>query len=111
MPKLGKVLLVDFDGVLANKGRGKWASPVAGAISAMSALRKLGYDTKVFTTRALTPAGKEYVESWLEKHGVIHDGVTAEKLAATYYIDDRAIRFDGSWDDTLQDIRGQKASG
>jgi hypothetical protein len=43
---------------------------------------------------------KEMIEMWLKKYGIEVDGVTAEKIPATAYIDDLAIEFDG-WNHEL----------
>jgi hypothetical protein len=37
------------------------------------------------------------VESHLIQYNIPYDTITAEKVPAEYYIDDRAIAFRGSW--------------
>ena len=38
---------------------------------------------------------------WLKKYGIEVDGVTAEKLPAVAYVDDRAVEFNGVWNSEL----------
>ncbi len=97
-------VLVDFDGVLAQRGKGRDPRPVEGAIQAMRQLRANGYEVVVFTTRATNGgSGVGDVEAWLEHHKIRHDGVTGEKLDAQYYIDDKAIPF-RDWAQTTKEI-------
>lgn len=94
-------LAVDFDGVL-HQYVTPWIDeatipdpPVAGAIEW---LREVAaeFDIVVLTTRARDEGGIGAVEAWLRANG--YDGpvtVTAEKVPAVMYIDDRAWRFSG----------------
>ena len=43
-------------------------------------------------------------ERWLDGAGICYDQVVFGKPPATYYIDDRAIPFRGSWDEVLNAI-------
>ena len=102
-------VLIDFDGVMMQRGNGSIYAkgrPIAGALQAIKGLKDLGYEIKIFTTRASSEgSGVEMVESWLLDYGVKHDGITGEKLDAEYYIDDKAIAFRGNWEDVLDEIR------
>jgi len=52
----------------------------------------------IFTTRGKTWQGREAVQRWLGEHGYEcdEDDITAEKPPALVYLDDRAVRFDGT---------------
>lgn len=76
--------------------------PIEGAKEAIRLLRKK-YKVVVFTTRAGSERGKEVVEEWLDRYGIEVDGVTASKLPAAVYIDDKAITFAGNWTETIED--------
>ena len=84
------------------KAKGK---PIPGAMRAIRGLKDLGYEIKIFTTRASSEgSGVEMVESWLNEYGISHDGITGEKLDAEYYIDDKAIEFRDNWPDIMKEI-------
>jgi len=67
----------------------------------MRKLNQQGYEVVVFTTRATHEQGKLDVAQWLSEHGVSYDSITAEKLDARHYIDDKAVAFKGDWNETL----------
>ncbi|MFJ5638679.1 hypothetical protein [Streptomyces sp. NPDC093223] len=109
-------IAVDFDGVIHAYSRG-WADgsiyddPMPGALDGLRTL--MDQDAIfIFTTRE-----PEHVAAWLSTRGFIcrtdHDGpfwnqrgqllVTNRKLAATAYLDDRAVKFI-DWDRALADL-------
>lgn len=96
---------VDLDGVLhAYHG---WKGPDVmnglnpGARDFLEALAKGGYTVVVYTSRPV-----EYVRPWLEEHDLadLVADVTNIKPPAVAYIDDRAIRFNGDFDQALEDL-------
>jgi len=107
-PQADKVLCIDFDGVLYPRDE-LFASPapIPGAKAAMQRLRRAGYKLVIFTSRLsptyLDAQGEDfgeqraYVEGLLERDGIPFDDVTAEKVPAAVYLDDRALRFDDNW--------------
>jgi hypothetical protein len=110
---MADTIALDFDGVIHAYTRG-WADgsiydpPVPGALEGIRALMA-EHPVFIFTTRDVSQ-----VASWLLERGfsvrVGYDGpfwnetgrllVTNRKLAATAYIDDRAIRF-STWHQAL----------
>ena len=100
-----KRVLVDFDGVIMSRGKDRSWQVMIGASEAMEHLKSLGYDVVVFTTRvsseSYTPNG--VIEKWLEKNKIPFNYVTAEKLEAEFYIDDKAIEFT-DWNKTIKRI-------
>ena len=70
----------------------------------------------IFTTRASEKNADEQggdhkeqvkkVEQWLKKNDIYFDKITAEKWAADFYIDDKAIHIpNGDWDSVLNVIK------
>lgn len=98
-------IAVDFDGVI-HSYTSPWVSaeiipdpPVPGAIEWLCKIAR-HFAIVIFTTRGKTEAGREAVQRWLIAHGWSPDGeiqVTAEKVPALVYLDDRAMRFDGTF--------------
>ncbi len=92
---------VDFDGVI-HSYNSPWVNaetipdePVEGAIEWLNKIAA-DFDVVIFTTRGKTLEGRQAVALWLEAYG-FEDfrEVTAEKVAALIYLDDRAYRFTG----------------
>lgn len=99
-------ICVDLDGVLnlytGWKGENVFASPRPGAVEFLKALAEKGYEVVVFTTR-----NHGWTWTWLSDHGLgdFVERVTNEKLPAMAYVDDRAVRFRGEFDQVLEDIK------
>ena len=107
------VVCVDFDGTIAPWGDlFGYPEPLPGAKAFLKHLRDEGYTVIIFTSRlstvwheheGRTNVGKaifeqvEYLRKYCEKYDIIVDGVTAEKIPAEAYIDDKAIEYNGSW--------------
>jgi hypothetical protein len=108
----GKRIMIDFDGVIHSYTSG-WTGlepvdkPVPGAKEFIWHLQSLGYHVSIFTTRALHDGGPQAVTRWLADHGFIDCDkidipVVGVKYGAELYIDDRAYRFNGLWDELYQ---------
>ena len=97
---------VDFDGVIHQysgwKGPDVLDGPIPGAREFLAELVARGYRVVIMTTR---PA--KFVEPWLRLHHMADmvDQVTSEKVTAIAYVDDRAVRFWGEWDEVLTFIQ------
>ncbi len=104
--KTPRTVAFDFDGVIHGYDSG-WTGPVPtdppvpGAREAIATLRAAGYRVVVFSCRVLTAEGMAATREWLRKHGIEVDGITGIKPHAVLYVDDRAHRFVGTWDDVL----------
>lgn len=97
---------VDFDGVL-HSYTSPWEGaetihdePVPGAIEWLHAMVR-HFEVVIFTTRGKTSGGRDAVLRWLAKHGgqglAAMVSVTSDKPPALIYLDDRAIRFEGTF--------------
>lgn len=85
-------------------------------------LRERGFQIVIFTSRLSTvwhahegrdPARGifeqvQYLQEYFEKYGLEADSVTAEKVPAMAYIDDKAIEF-ASWDTATLRFNGRMA--
>jgi hypothetical protein len=112
-----KRVMIDFDGVINSYKHG-WMDgklvdePNLDTKEAIDELHNKGYEIVIFTTRASTsnnvdpPASRlvEDLKNYLQTYNIYYDFITAEKLPAVAYIDDRAIRFK-NWKQVLEDFR------
>jgi hypothetical protein len=98
-----KRVAIDFDGVIHDY-RGGWqgygaipGEAVPGVVEDILRLRAAGYSVAVVTSRALDAEGAEAVREWLRRRGLEVgrdiEEVTALKLPAMAYFDDRGVTF------------------
>jgi len=110
-----KRLMIDFDGVIheyTEWNNGKLNGPIKGAKEAIDKLKEK-YKIIIFTTRASkTENGPEVTEklikdvaAFLNEHDIHFDDITADKMGAQAYIDDKGIRFEGDWDAILNKVK------
>ena len=113
-------VMIDLDGTIHKFSKGFsdgsiYDDPFEGAKEVIDWLKNQGYEIVIFTTRAskehaLNMGGDhnqqiENIGTWLTDHGIYYDRITAEKIAADFYIDDRAIHIkDGDWKAVLEII-------
>lgn len=101
---------IDLDGVLnlydGWRGADFFHPPRPGAADFLRGLKNRNFRVVVFTIR-----WAEHVEQWLERHGLrgFVDSVTDKKPVAHVYLDDRAICFEGDFDQALRQIAAFKA--
>lgn len=94
-------ICVDFDGVLNNYeyyDPNELYTPRDGAKEFLTVLKKQFY-VIIFTAR-----DNEKVIEWLDKYDMPYNEVTNIKKPAVVYIDDRAIQFNGDYDEILNII-------
>lgn len=118
------VVCVDFDGTIAPFGDlFGFPPPLPGAKEFLDTLRENGYTIVIFTSRLSTvwhnhegrdPARGifeqvQYLQEYFERYDLEADSVTAEKVPAVAYIDDKAIEF-ASWDTASLRFNGKMAS-
>lgn len=97
-----RTIAIDFDGVLHSYTSG-WQGaetisdpPVPGMAELCAKLMDMGYEVVVMSSRARDPKGAFAIYEWLGRHLFPRMRVTAEKVPAEVYIDDRGYRFDGN---------------
>jgi hypothetical protein len=108
--KSPRTICLDFDGVL-HSYRSGWRGaavipdpPIHGTRESIARLREQ-YRVVVYSARCRTPEGLQAVEMWLLKHDIQVDEVCDYKPPALVYVDDRAIRFRGDWDQLMTEIK------
>lgn len=118
-------IAVDFDGVIHSYTSG-WKGahiipdpPVEGAIEFLSYLTMDGGPVRgvIFSSRAKTWRGRRAMRAWLREHsgtiwheaigshGIESIPITATKPAASVYLDDRGVRFEGSFPQTREEFK------
>ena len=104
-----KKILVDLDGVLNEYGKEPYDENnipkiKTGAKEFVQELSMLG-DLYLFTSRNLMLSAKWLIENNIDKY---FDNVTSTKPLASIYLDDRALKFEGNYDKTLNNIKNYK---
>lgn len=100
-------ICLDFDGVLNNYhgfDRHDLGEIRPGAEEFLKKLSR-NYNVIIFSVRPFPKIVK-----WLKKHNLdeyVWD-VTSRKPVALAYIDDRALRFEGNYEETLKELQGFK---
>lgn len=123
VPPVGEnVICVDFDGTLFEWGDlYEKMPPFQGAVQALRGFKNQGFEIVIFTSR-LSPTWWEsegwdfrkamveqtaFIEKRLNDFGIPFDRITAEKVPAVAYIDDKAIEYTGetwSWGEIAERI-------
>ena len=106
MIKFKKKILIDLDGVLNQYGKEKFNEnfipPVKeGVKDFLEKLFNDGTELYLFTTRNLLLASKWLIDNNIDKY---FKDITNVKIPAYLYIDDRCIRFDGDYTETIKEI-------
>lgn len=106
-PSAEGIVLVDFDGTMYPWGSMfNAAQPLRGVPQAMRLLKKLGFTIGIFTSRLSEQwhlhegrdpqpsieAHRQYISFVCERDGIPFDFITAEKVPAVAYFDDKAYR-------------------
>lgn len=100
MPAVRPRLCIDFDDVI----RSHDGKLLEGARESLAVLGD-DFEIVIFSCRAGSDRGRGRIANWLRKHSIEVDHITATKVPAMIYLDDRALQFTGDWWQTLQQIR------
>lgn len=103
---------VDFDGVISDfRGCGGYKGPgivegfpVEGAAEGMHYLCLSHKKVVIYSTRAADPDGVKAIQEYCKKFRIEYTEISAVKPMALIYIDDRGLKFDGDWNQTLIDV-------
>ena len=105
-----RTICLDFDGVV-HSYRSGWCGadiipdpPVHGTREALARLRNT-HRVVIHSTRCRTPEGRTAIAQWLAKYGIEVDEICEHKPPAMAYVDDRAIVFQGEWEQVLIDLQ------
>jgi hypothetical protein len=101
-------IAIDFDGTICENGPFVAANiiPYKPEPFAKEALIKLSeyFTIVIYSVRAQREEGVKAIASWMESHGIPYSEITDKKEMAMFYIDNRAIRYNGSWKEVLKEI-------
>lgn len=113
--KKNRVICIDFDGVIAKydtwQGKGIFGEPLPDARKFIRKLKKEGWKIIVHTTRLEI----YLIQKYLVDYGIPFDHINynpenikrychPNKPLADVYLDDRAVNFDGDWENAYQRI-------
>lgn len=111
---MSKIVVVDFDGTIAEFAYPAIGSPKAGVKEALQKLKDMGYEIKILSCRTDSELHKypidrqeqvRMMEVYLKEHEIPYDIVlNKDKPIAEWYIDDRAIGFRDNWEAVVEEI-------
>lgn len=105
---MSKTLCIDFDDTLYNRST---EQPIQGAVEVLSQLKDEGYAILILSSRInpelwgeLVKFREKEIADWMEQYNIPYDKIVAFKPPADLYIDDKALRFEGDWKSTRDEI-------
>ncbi len=104
-PLEAKTICIDIDDTLCrSSGPDGYAeaSPVEGAREFLQRLSADGWVVVLFTGRHFNHW--QVTVEWLAKHGFVYDQIVFGKPPARFYVDNRAIPFEGDWEPVYRRI-------
>ncbi len=116
-----KRVMIDFDKTIHPYSKG-WNDgkvedpPYPDAKGSIEKLKNAGYEIVIFSTRVSQGAADEFktetedemqnISNYLKNHGIYFDRITGDKIAADFYIDDKAVTIkNGNWKNVLSQIK------
>lgn len=107
--KMIKTIAIDLDGVLntycGNYNENEIAPPKEGVHEFLAKLAE-NYKIEIFTVRNTKLTAKWLIDNDLDRY--VSNITNVKNPFASAFIDDRAIRFNGDYDETLNEITGFK---
>lgn len=121
-----KRVMIDFDKTIHPYKKG-WNdgkledAPYPEAKGSIEKLKNAGYEIVIFSTRVSQGATDEFktetedelqnISNYLKNYGIYFDRITGDKIAADFYIDDKAVYIkNGNWKDVLSQIKTREKS-
>ena len=99
-------VIIDLDGTICSEEKTysrSLATINVNARDAIESLREMGYKIIIYTAR--TWMEYEMTVNWLKVNGVKYDQLIMGKPIGDYWIDDRAIKYEGCWQNILEKVR------
>jgi hypothetical protein len=84
------------------------ADPMPGAKEALTRLRESGWVIVLFTGRHFNHW--QVTVEWLQRHGFTYDQLVFGKPPARYYVDDRAVNYQGNWDLICEQLSSSRST-
>ncbi len=111
------VIAVDFDHTLIAENAFGEVTPMPGAREAMEKLRADGHRIIIHTCRIGIAADRgflrqevRFIEDVLDDFQIPYDEIwLGPKMVADYYVDDRAVSFEGDWNNVLDSIASRRS--
>lgn len=111
-------ICIDIDGTICSLRQPhecyKQVTPLKGAVEKIKELKEKGYYIILSTARHMktceSNVGKVIAREgftlleWLNQHGFVYDEIWFGKPYAHVYIDDKAFKFNGSWDSFEEEL-------
>jgi hypothetical protein len=99
--KTHKKIAIDFDGCIhdwKNKLEGhKMGQPINGVEQALRDFQQLEFQIIIYSVWGM-PENEHIIKDWMDFYGLPFDRITNLKPNADFYIDDKALRFEGQWE-------------
>lgn len=93
-----RTICIDIDGVVCDSGPTldySGSPPIPGAVEALAELRRAGFVIVLCTARHFNHW--QTTVNWLDRHAIAYDQLVFGKPPARWYVDDRAVHFNGDW--------------
>lgn len=111
-----KRVAIDFDNTIAQwKKFPEIGDPIDGVREGLRALKDMGFEIAIHSCRTSTELFKNLIDrmeqvreirDYMEGNELPYDEILmADKPLANFYIDDLAIRYNGSWKDVITEMK------
>jgi ribonucleotide monophosphatase NagD (HAD superfamily) len=105
-PQESKTLCIDLDGTLCKSNKDYVnAIPIKGAKEALAKLRDEGWMIVLYTSRHFNHW--QTTVNWLAQNRFMYDQIVYGKPPAKFYVDDRAITFEGNWQKICEKLKNK----